>query len=66
MRRVTPHKKQQGVALIIALVITTVAISLASVAMYRQRIQIRLSGNISNLEQAYQYAIGMEDWSKKY
>lgn len=65
MRRVTPHKKQQGVALIIALVITTVAISLASVAMYRQRIQIRLSGNISNLEQAYQYAIGMEDWSKK-
>ncbi|MCK5813875.1 MAG: type II secretion system minor pseudopilin GspK [Cocleimonas sp.] len=65
MRQTTQPKKQQGVALIIALVITTVAVSLASVAMYRQRIQIRLSGNISNLEQAYQYAVGMEDWSKK-
>ncbi len=61
----TRQKKQQGVALIIALVITTVAVSLASLAMYRQRLQIRLSSNISNLEQAYQYAIGMEDWSKK-
>ncbi len=61
----TTLKKQQGVALIIALVITTVAISLASLTIYRQRLQIRLSTNISNLEQAYQYAIGMEDWSKK-
>ncbi len=65
MRCSLPSNKQQGVALIIALVITTVAVSLASIAMYRQRIQIRLSANISNLEQAYQYAIGMEDWSKK-
>ena len=65
MRQIRQPKKQQGVALIIALVITTVAVSLASVAMYRQRIQIRLSANISSLEQAYQYAIGMEDWSKK-
>ena len=65
MRQLTPSNKQQGVALVIALVITAVAVSLASVAMYRQRIQIRLSANLSNLEQAYQYAIGMEDWSKK-
>ncbi len=61
------HKQnsQRGVALVIALMITTIAISLASVAMYRQQIQIRLTGNIASLEQAYQYAIGMEDWSKK-
>jgi general secretion pathway protein K len=59
------QKKQRGVALVIALMITTIAISLASVAMYRQQIQIRLTGNISSLEQAYQYAVGMEDWSKK-
>ncbi|HIO92328.1 MAG TPA: general secretion pathway protein GspK [Leucothrix mucor] len=56
---------QQGVALIIALVITTIAVSLASLAMYRQQLQIRLSGNILSLEQAYEYAVGMEDWSKK-
>jgi general secretion pathway protein K len=59
------QKKQRGVALVIALMITTIAVSLASVAMYRQQIQIRLTGNISSLEQAYQYAVGMEDWSKK-
>ncbi len=59
------QSNQQGVALIIALVITTIAVSLASLAMYRQQLQIRLSTNISNLEQAYEYAAGMEDWSKK-
>ena len=59
------HARQQGVALIIALVITTIAVSLASLAMYRQQLHIRLTGNISNLEQAYEYAVGMEDWSKK-
>lgn len=58
-------KQQQGVALVIALVITAIAVSLASMAMYRQQLQIRLSGNISNIEQAYEYAVGMEDWSKK-
>ncbi|MCK5810927.1 MAG: type II secretion system minor pseudopilin GspK [Cocleimonas sp.] len=59
------QRSQRGVALVIALMITTIAISLASVAMYRQQIQIRLTGNIGSLEQAYQYAVGMEDWSKK-
>jgi general secretion pathway protein K len=61
----TSSQKQQGVALVIALMITTIAISLASVAMYRQQIQIRLTSNIASLEQAYHYAVGMEDWSKK-
>lgn len=65
MTRRTLQQKQQGVALIIALMITTIAISLASVAMYRQQIQIRLTSNIASLEQAYHYAVGMEDWSKK-
>jgi general secretion pathway protein K len=61
----TLRQKQRGIALVIALMITTLAISLASIAMYRQQIQIRLTSNISSLEQAYQYAVGMEDWSKK-
>ncbi|MCK5897079.1 MAG: type II secretion system minor pseudopilin GspK [Cocleimonas sp.] len=64
MQNVSAHK-QRGIALVIALMITTLAISLASIAMYRQQIQIRLTSNISSLEQAYQYAVGMEDWSKK-
>jgi len=58
------HKnKQQGVALITALIITTVAVSLATLIIYRQQIQIRLSSNISTLEQNYQYAYGMEDFA---
>lgn len=55
--------KQKGVALITALIITTIAVSLAATVMYRQQIQIRLSGNIAHLEQAYLYANGMEDWA---
>ena len=57
------HKKQKGVALITALIITSVAVSLATLIIYRQQIQIRLSSNISTLEQNYQYAYGMEDFA---
>ena len=54
---------QSGIALITALIIMTIAISLAANIMYRQQIQIRLSSNIAHLEQAYIYANGMEDWA---
>jgi len=57
------YKKQKGVALITALIITSVAVSLATLIIYRQQIQIRLSSNISTLEQNYQYAYGMEDFA---
>jgi len=57
------YKQQSGVALITALIITSIAVSLAGVVMYRQQIQIRLSSNIAHLEQAYLYATGMEDWA---
>ena len=39
------------------------AVSLATLIIYRQQIQIRLSSNISTLEQNYQYAYGMEDFA---
>jgi general secretion pathway protein K len=64
MFRFTQQKTHQdGVALITALIITSIAVSLATMIMYRQQIQIRLSSNISHLEQAYLYANGMEDWA---
>jgi len=56
-------KKQSGVALITALILTTIAVSVAGTVMYRQQIQIRLSSNIAHMEQAYLYANGMEDWA---
>ena len=55
--------KQKGVALITALVITAIAVTLAATLAYRQQVSIRLSGNLAALEQAYQYATGMEDWA---
>lgn len=55
--------KQSGVALITAMIISGIAISLAGIVMYRQQIHIRLSSNISHLEQSYLYAKGMEDWA---
>ena len=56
-------KHQDGIALITALIITSIALSLAGTILYRQQIQIRLSGNIAHLEQAYVYANGLEDWA---
>jgi general secretion pathway protein K len=55
--------KQHGVALITAMIITSIAVSIAAMMMYRQQIQIRLSSNINHLEQSYLYANGMEDWA---
>ncbi len=56
-------RQQRGVALIIALIITTIAFTLAASIIYRQQLHIRLTGNIASLGQAYQYASGMEDWA---
>ena len=61
--KVNTRKQQSGVALITAMIITSIAISLAGIVMYRQQIHIRLSSNISHLEQSYLYAKGMEDWA---
>ncbi|WP_299881342.1 type II secretion system minor pseudopilin GspK [uncultured Cocleimonas sp.] len=56
-------KQQKGIALITAMIITSIAVSLAGMIMYRQQIQIRLSSNIGHFEQAYLYSNGMEDWA---
>ncbi len=56
-------KNQRGVALIVALIITMIAISIAATVLYRQQIHIRLSSNISHLEQAYLYVDGMEGFA---
>ncbi len=50
-------------ALITALVITAIAVALAATLAYRQQVSIRLAGNLGALEQAYQYATGMEAWA---
>lgn len=59
-----PPKRQEGAALLIALVIMTIAIGIATNIMFRQQLHTRLASNISNLEQAYPYATAIEDWSR--
>jgi len=59
------HHKQQGIALIVALIVTMLAVTIATTVLYRQQIHIRLSGNIAHLEQAYLYAQGMEGFAGK-
>ena len=56
-------KRQTGVALLTALVIMAIAVSLAATLAYRQQVSIRLAGNLGALEQAYQYTTGMEAWA---
>ena len=60
----TPPNKQKGAALLIALVIMTIAVGIAANIMFRQQLHTRLASNISNLEQAYPYATAIEDWSR--
>lgn len=55
--------RQRGVALITAMVITVIAVTLAATLVYRQQVSIRLAGNLGAMEQAYQYATGMESWA---
>ena len=56
--------KQSGAALLIALVIMTIAVGIAANIMFRQQLHTKLASNISNLEQIYPYATALEDWSR--
>jgi len=56
-------ERQRGVALITALIVVALA-TIAAVAMAsRQRYDIRRTANLMQLEQAYQYGLGVEAWA---
>ena len=58
------RQRQQGVALILAVMIVAL-IAVVSVGIAeRQQLDIRLTGNIIEAESAYQYALGAEAWGK--
>lgn len=58
------QSKQRGAALIIALVIMSIALAIVTNILFRQQLTTRLSSNIGNLEQAYPYATGLEDFAR--
>ncbi len=58
-------RRQTGVALITALLITAIA-TIAAVAMAaRQQLDIRRAGNVIDIDRAYMFALGAEDWGKQ-
>lgn len=62
-RSACPAKRQQGVALITALLIVVLASIIASSMLTTQNIGIHRSGNLFLGEQAWWYAIGAENWA---
>ena len=63
MKPVNPKHKQQGVALITALLIAAL-VTVAAVAMAsRQQLDIRRTGNMLEADQAYMYALAAEAWA---
>jgi len=65
MRSMNHKHKQQGVALITALLVaalvTVAAVSMAS----RQQLDIRRTGNMLEADQAYMYALAAETWASQ-
>lgn len=59
------RRRQSGVALITALLITAL-VTVAAVAMAtRQQLDIRRTGNLMEAGQAWQYALGVEAWARQ-
>lgn len=57
--------KQKGVALITVMLILALATILAVSMSSRQQLDIHRTANIINFEQAYQYVLGAESWTKQ-
>jgi len=58
------YSRSQGVALIMAILITSL-VSIAAVAMItQQQLEIRRTQNILHFDQAYAYVLGAEFWAK--
>lgn len=58
-----PPQSQQGIALITALIIVSIVVTVAAWLVERQQIDIRQTANVLHLEQAYQYADAIEAWA---
>lgn len=54
------QRRQQGVAMLTALLIVALAVIVVTSIFVQQRYSIRLSNNLQDLEQAYQYAYAAE------
>lgn len=55
--------RQQGVALITAMLVVALATTAAVAMVSRQQFDIRRTGNLLQAEQAYLYVLGVDDWA---
>ena len=58
-----PPRPQRGAALITAVLVTALVAITAAAMATRQQLDIRRTGNLVNDDQAYLYALGMENWA---
>lgn len=63
--RLKRQYSQRGVALITVMLIVALATILAVSMSSRQQLDIHRSANVFNFEQAYQYILGAEAWTKQ-
>jgi general secretion pathway protein K len=65
----SPVKRERGIAMITALMIVAIAVTITASIFVQQRYSIRLTNNFQDLEQAYQYAYAAEElagvWLKR-
>ncbi len=59
-------RNQRGVALITALLVVALAAALAAALASRQFIDVRRTGNVTLNDQAYLYALGIEDLAARF
>ena len=59
------RSSQQGVALVLALLIIALATMTATAMLSEQQLTIRRTANLLNANQAYLYALGAEAWAKR-
>jgi len=65
MQTVNIHRKQQnGIALIMVLLVVALVTIIATGIASNQKLNIRRTFNLLNNEQAYMYLLGAEDWAK--
>ena len=65
MNQLKNQRKQQGVALIIVLLIVAIVSVLATEMGSRLQLQIKRASNIKENNQAYWYAMGAEQYAQK-
>ena len=66
MNRLPPlPDEQRGVALLIALVVVAIAAMLSTGMIWQRELDIRRTANITQGDQAMQYALGAEAWAEQ-